>query len=144
MTLHAQDIDVSKNITSHQLGLSRPTPLKNATLKQATHTNDADHPQTSGAYHFDSSQPTQLQCPRINPSQPTRSKLYCTNRSEEEGLTWPFASSLVVHNKGVDTVRKNNKFYRELHAVYITIDRCHYVQQKAQTATLHYTRGPAD
>ena len=38
--------------------------------------------------------------------------------------------------QGVDTVRKNNKFYRKLHAVYITIDGCHYVWQKAQTATL--------
>ena len=39
---------------------------------------------------------------------------------------------------------KNNKFYRELHVVYITVDICHYVWQKAQTAILHYTRGPAD
>ena len=33
------------------------------------------------------------------------------------------------------------KFYRKLHAVYITIDGCHYVWQKAQTAILHCTRG---
>ena len=101
-------------------------------------------PQTPCAYHFDSSQPTHLQCPRINVSHPTRSKPYCTNRREEEGVTWPFASSPAVYNKGVDTVRKNNKFYRKLHAVYITIDGIHYVWQKAQTAILHYTRGPAD
>ena len=31
-------------MTSRQLGLSRPTPLKNATLKRATNTNDADYP----------------------------------------------------------------------------------------------------
>ena len=116
-----------EKFTSHQLGLSRPTPLKNATLKRATHTNDADHPQMSGAYHFDSSQPTHLQCRRINASQAPRSKPYCTNRSEEEGLTWPFASSPAVYNKGVDTVRNNNNFYRKLHAVYITIDGCHYM-----------------
>ena len=35
-------------------------------------------------------------------------------------------------------------FYRKLHAVYITIDGCHYVWHKAQTATLHETRGPAE
>ena len=70
-------------------------------------------PQTSGAYHFDSSQPTHLQCPRITASQPPRFKPYCTNRSEEVGLTWSFASSPAVYNKGVDTVRKNSKFYRE-------------------------------
>ena len=35
-------------------------------------------------------------------------------------------------------------FYRKLHAVYITIDGCHYVWHKVQTATLHYTREPAD
>ena len=28
--------------------------------------------------------------------------------------------------------------------IIITIDGCHYVWQKAQTATLHYTRGPAN
>ena len=39
---------------------------------------------------------------------------------------------------------KDNKFYGKLHAVYTTIDGCNYVWQKAQTATLHYTRGPAD
>ena len=43
-TLPAQDITVSKNITSHQLDLSRPTPLMNATLIRATHTRDADYP----------------------------------------------------------------------------------------------------
>ena len=66
------------------------------------------------------------------------------NRSEEEDLTGPFASSPAVYNKVVDTVRNNNIFYRKLHAVYITIDGCHYVWQKAQTAILHYTREPAD
>ena len=35
-------------------------------------------PQTSGAYHFDSSQPTHLQCPRINASPPPQSKPYRT------------------------------------------------------------------
>ena len=35
-------------------------------------------------------------------------------------------------------------FYRKLHAVYITIDVCHYLCHKAQTATLHYTREQAD
>ena len=35
-------------------------------------------------------------------------------------------------------------FYRKLHAVYITIDGYHYVWQKAQNATWHYTRRPAD
>ena len=35
-------------------------------------------------------------------------------------------------------------FYRTLHAVYITIDGCHYVWQKAQTAILLYTRARAD
>ena len=39
---------------------------------------------------------------------------------------------------------KEQQIYRELHAVYITINGCHYVWQKVQTATLHYTRGPAD
>ena len=39
---------------------------------------------------------------------------------------------------------KDNKFYRKLHAVYITIDGSHYVWQKAQPIILHYTRGPAD
>ena len=49
-----------------------------------------------------------------------------------------------VYNKGVDTVRENNTFYRKLHALDITIDGYHYVWQKAQTAILHYTRGLAD
>ena len=45
ITLHpVQDIDVSKNIISCELGLSRPTPLKNATLERAMHMNGADHP----------------------------------------------------------------------------------------------------
>ena len=44
VSLSSQDIDVSKNITSHQLGLSRPTLLMNATLKRVTNTNDADYP----------------------------------------------------------------------------------------------------
>ena len=39
---------------------------------------------------------------------------------------------------------KQQQFYRKLHAEYITIDGCHYVGHKAQTATLHYTREPAD
>ena len=86
----------------------------NAAHEHHSYTSDAyeQHrlPQMSGAYHFDSSQPTHLQCPRINASQPPRSKPYCTNRREEEGLTWPFASSPAVYNKGVATVRRATKF----------------------------------
>ena len=37
---------VSKNITSHQLGSSRPTPPMSATLNRATNTNDAGSPRT--------------------------------------------------------------------------------------------------
>ena len=72
-----------QRIISHQLGLSRPTPLMNASLRRAMHMSDDGRPQTSGAYHFDSSQPTHLRCPRINASQPPKSKPYFTNRSEE-------------------------------------------------------------
>ena len=89
--------------TSRQLGLSRPTPLVSATLVGVTQTSNAGHSKPSGAYHFDSSSSTHLQCQKINASQPTRSKPYCTNRCEEEGLTWPFASSRAAYNKGVDT-----------------------------------------
>ena len=94
-----------EDFTSPQLGLSRPTPSMRATLNRATNTNDAGSPQTSGACHFDSSQPTHLQCPRINDSQPPRSKPYCTNRREEEGLTWPFTSSQAVYNSAVMCAR---------------------------------------
>ena len=40
--------------------------------------------------------------------------------------------------------KQQQLFYRKLHAVYITIDGCHYVWQKAQTTILHYTRGLAN
>ena len=114
--------------TSHQLGLSRPTPLVRASIIGVTQTSNAGHPKPPGAYHFDSSSSTHLQCHRINASKPTRSKPYCTNRSEEEGLTWPFAPSPAVCNKGVDTVReKTTNLLRILRAVYIRNDGCHYV-----------------
>ena len=87
-----------EDLTSRQLGLSRPTPPMSATLNRAAHMNDAGSPQTSCAYHFDSRSPTHLQSPRINASQPTRSKLYSTNHREEEDPTWPFASSQAVQN----------------------------------------------
>ena len=112
-TLHAQDIDVSKNIISRQLSLSRPTPLVSATLVGVTQTSNAGHPKPPGAYHFDSSSSTHLQCQRINASQPTQSKPYCTNRREEEGLTWPFTPSRAVHNRGVDNVRKRLQIYKQ-------------------------------
>ena len=99
-----------EDFTSHQLGLSWPTPPKGATLNQATNTSNAGHPETSGAYHFDSSSSTHVQSPRINASQPMRSTPYRTNHREEEGPIWPFASSRAVHNTGVDSVRKDNKF----------------------------------
>ena len=80
-----------EDFTSHQLGLSRPTPPMSTTLNRATNTGDAGHPQTSGAYHFGSSSSTHLQSPRFNASQPTPSKPYSTNHREEEDPTWPFA-----------------------------------------------------
>ena len=62
-----------------------------------------------------------------------------TNRCEEEGKTWPFAPSPAVYDKGVDTVReKTTNLLQILRAVYIRNDGCHYVWQRAQTATLHY------
>ena len=63
-TLPAQDINVSKNITSHQLGLSRPTPLLNDTLTSNAH-EWCRLLQMSAAHHFDSSSSTHLHCPRI-------------------------------------------------------------------------------
>ena len=96
-----------EDFTSRQLGLNRPTPPMSATLNRATNTNDAGSPQTSGAYHFDSRSSTHLQSPRINASQPTRSKPYCTNLREEEDPTWPFASSQAVYNSGVKCSRTN-------------------------------------
>ena len=63
------------DITSHQLGLSRPTPVMNATPKRATNTNDTDYPRR------------QVHITSIPVCQPPRSKPYCTNRREEEGLT---------------------------------------------------------
>ena len=39
---------------------------------------------------------------------------------------------------------KEQQIYIDLHVVYITIDGSLYVWQKAQTAILHYTRGPAN
>ena len=126
--------------TSRQLGLSRPTPLVSSTLIGVTQTSNAGHPKPPGAYHFDSSSSTHLQCPRINASQPTRPKPYCRNHREKESLTWPFALSPTVYNKGVDAVReKTTNLLRILHAVYIRNDGCHNVWQRAQTATLHYT-----
>ena len=82
--------------TSRQLGLSQPTPLVSATLIRVTQTSDVGHPKPPGAYYFDSISSTHLQCQRINVSQPTRSKPYCTNRREEESLAWPFGPSLAV------------------------------------------------
>ena len=97
-----------RRFTSRQLGLSRPTPPMSATLNRATNRNDAGSPQMSGAYHFDSRSSTQLQSPRINARQPTRSKPYNTNHCEEEGPTWPFASTQAVHNSGVYIYIKKN------------------------------------
>ena len=94
--------------TSRQLGLSRTMPLVSATLIGATRMNNARHPKPPGAYHFDSSSSTHLQCQRINASQPTRSKPYCTNCREEEGLLWPFTPSRAVHNRGADNAQKSN------------------------------------
>ena len=120
----------------------------NAAHERHSYTSDAHEQRrllhASGAYHFDSSSSIHLQCPRIDASHSPRSKPYLTNCRKEEGLIWPCASSPAVYNKGVDIVRNNNYFYRELRAVYITVDGCHYVWQKAQTAILHYTRGQAD
>ena len=72
---------------------------------RAMNTNDAGSPQMSGAYHIDSRSSTHLQSPRINARQPTRSKPYNTNHCEEEGPTWPFASTQAVHNSGVVRAR---------------------------------------
>ena len=94
-----------RRFTSRQLGLSRPTPPMSATLNRATNTNDAGSSQTSDAYHFDSRSSTHLQSPRINASQPTRSKPYSTNHREEEDPTWPFALSRAVYNSGVMCAR---------------------------------------
>ena len=90
-----------EDFTSRQEGLSRPTPPMSPTLNRETNMNDAGSPQMSGAYHFDSRSSTHLQGPRINASQPTRSKPYSTNHREEEDSTWPFASSRAVYNSGV-------------------------------------------
>ena len=38
----------------------------------------------------------------------------------------------------------NNKFTDNTPCGIHTNDTCNYVLQKAQTATLHYTRGPAE
>ena len=81
-----------------------------ATLIGVTQTSNAGHPKPPGAHHFDSSSSTHLQCQRINASQPTRSKPYCTNRREEEGLLWLFITSRAIHKRGVDSVREDNKF----------------------------------
>ena len=67
----------------------------NATLKRATHTSDIDYPRRQ--VHITSIPAHQHTCNvQESASQPARSKPYCTNRREEEGLTWPFASSLAV------------------------------------------------
>ena len=47
------------------------------------------------------------------------------------------------NNRGVDTC-ENNKFTDSTPCGIDTYVTCHYVWQKAQTAILHYTRGPAD
>ena len=93
---------------------------------RATNTNDAGSPQISGAYHFDSRSSTHLQSPRINASQPARSKPYNTNHREEEGPTWPFASTQAVHNSGVvraRTIYAKNRFhmrYTKLQKMFAT------------------------
>ena len=46
-------------------------------------------------------------------------------------------------NRGVDTC-KNNKFTNSTPCGIHTDDTCHYVFQKAQTATLHYTNNSND
>ena len=43
-TLPARNIDVSTNITSHEMGLSRPTPLMSATLNRARTRTTLDIP----------------------------------------------------------------------------------------------------
>ena len=63
-------------------------------------------------------QRTHLQCQRINASQPRRSKPYCTNGHEEEGLLWPFTPSRVVHNRGVDNVLKRQQIYTTLTTIF--------------------------
>ena len=79
--------------------LQRHSPPRTPIFRRfhrATNTSDEHEwrwtSQTSGAYHFNSSSSTHLHSPRINASQPTRSKPCCTNRSEEEGLTWSCAA----------------------------------------------------
>ena len=111
----------------------------NATLIPTTHTNEADYPRRQ--VHITSIPVSQHTC---NVQDSTPANHHGPSHSEEEDLTWPFASSPAVYIKGVDTVRNINKFYRKLHAVFITTDGCHYVWQKAKTAILHYARGPAD
>ena len=107
----------------------------NAALIRATNTNDADATPDVRciSLRFQSANTPAMS---KNQRQP-----YGTNRSEEEDLTWLFASSPAVYNKGVDTVRGNNKFYMRMR---YADGGSHYVWQKAQTAMLHYTRGPAD
>ena len=87
--------------TSRQQGSSRPTPLASAILKRLTRTCDDGQHQKSGAYHFDSRSSTHLRSPRTNARQLTRSKPYNTNHCDEEGPTWPLASTQAVHNSGV-------------------------------------------
>ena len=115
-----------EDFTSRQLGLSQPTLPMSATLNRATSTNDAGSPQMSSAYHFDFISSTHLQSPRINARQPTWSKLYNTNHFNEEGPTWPFASTQAVHNSGVVRARTIYAKNRLHNAVYkITKDVCH-------------------
>ena len=113
-----------RRFTSRQLGLSQPTPPMSATLNRATSTKHAGSPQMSGAYHFDSRSSTHLQSPRINSRQPTRSKPYNTNHCEEEGPTWPFASTPAVHNSGVVRARTIYSKNRLHNAVYKITERC--------------------
>ena len=109
---------------------------------RATNTNDAGSPQMSGAYHFDSRSSTHLQSPRINASQRTRSKPDSKSHREEEDPSWPFALSRAVYNSGV--MRAKTIDEKRLHAVYkLQKDVCHNLW-RAQTALIHYTRGPAE
>ena len=132
-TLPDQDINVSKNITSHQLGLSRPTPLMNATLKRATHTSDADYPRRQ--VHITSIPVHQHTC-KVQESTPAfiiitiiiiiirpRCSPFCNNNNNNNN---------------------NNNFTDNTPCGIHTNYTCNQVSQKAQTATLHYTREPAE
>ena len=104
--LSAQDIDVSK-IPFSSAGLESANAAHERYSYRATNMNDAGSPQTSGKYHFDSRSSTHLQSPRINASQPTRSKPHSTNHREEEDPNWPFAFPQAVFKSGVMCARTN-------------------------------------